>query len=130
MTNREESIAAQLVTLALNSGYNVSVFDGEEWALKRSQHLPTILQALASTDSDTLVFRNPAVEHLAANGVNVGERVGSVTLIWGNDLDLISDYAAKDLDAFGAWLKPVTDWVEALPTTPLYKVYGQPLQRR
>jgi hypothetical protein len=79
--NIELPIARRLVRDALAKGYSVSVYDGEEWALKRSSKFTEIMGALASTDCDTLRFRNAA-----------GEIVGSVWLIWGNLDDLISDH--------------------------------------
>jgi hypothetical protein len=78
----ESRIAARLVDDALRAGYSVSVYDGEAWPLKRSTDRAAILDALASTDLDTLKFRDSA-----------GEFKAWVTLIWGNGCDLLSDWS-------------------------------------
>lgn len=99
----EGRIARKLVQHALASGYAVSVYDGEAWALKRSRKLADIMGALFSTDDDTLVFRDAE-----------GARVGSVNLVYGNDgYDVISDYGAPDLDAFTVWMRPIDEYAEA-----------------
>jgi hypothetical protein len=80
----EERIARMLIACLLDAGYTVSVYDGEEFALKRSRDADTIIAALASTDHDVLHARD-------AGGVHRG----TVLLIWGNGTDLISDYSVK-----------------------------------
>lgn len=82
MTTIETMICNALVTKALAIGYTVSVYDGEEFALKRCADKATIIAALGSTDHDALHFRN-------ADGV----KVGVVALIYGNGRDLISDHS-------------------------------------
>ena len=80
----ERRTATRLVAAALAAGYTVSVYDGEEYTVKRSRESKKILEALASTEMDTLVIRDSA-----------GERVGSLVLIWGNDEtgeELIADH--------------------------------------
>jgi hypothetical protein len=98
MTNPHETIelpkARKLIRAALKAGYSVSVYDGEEWPLKRSTSQTEIFAAIASTDCDVLRFRTTA-----------GEVVGSVTLIWGNEDDVISDYS--DNAAIEALVKPI-----------------------
>lgn len=76
----ERQILEKLVDDALAVGCLVSVHDGEEWPLKRSQDRIDILSATRSTDADTLLFHH-------ADGVAIGE----VLLIYGNGYDLISD---------------------------------------
>jgi hypothetical protein len=85
MNDTEKTIAKKLVELAIEQGYTVSVFDGEEYPVKRSRNVEVIINALGSTDHDTLTIRKP--EQLAKD-----VPVGSIVLIWGNDRDLISDY--------------------------------------
>ena len=73
---------------ALNAGYTVSVSDGEEWTVKRSDSEAVILPALATTGYDTLRFRHSA-----------GEHVGSAYLVWGNEESgecLIADHTDND----------------------------------
>jgi hypothetical protein len=83
MSPIEKVIVTKLVHLALDQGYAISVFDGEDYPLKRSRNEDQILDALASSDSDDLVLRD--TEH--------GHRIGSITLIWGNDVEVISDHS-------------------------------------
>lgn len=78
----ELRIAYLVVREALAANCLVSVFDGEEYPLKRSSDAVEIMRALCSTDEDTLLLRD-------ANGA----RLGSVLLIWGNGQDVISDYS-------------------------------------
>lgn len=79
-SSQERMIAKRLVDDILAAGHVISVNDGEAFPVKRSADRTTILDALASTGSDTLVIRDTS-----------GERVGFVLLIWGNGTDLISD---------------------------------------
>jgi hypothetical protein len=92
MKNLEMTIARKLVRKALAAGYMVSVYDGEEYAVKRSTKFTKIVEALASTSDDVLVLRTAD-----------GTKVGSVWLIWGNGEDLISDYT--DNEATNALVK-------------------------
>lgn len=93
----EKQIAKAIVQSALSAGLTVSVFDGEEWPLKRSTDKTKILDALFSTDSDSLRFRDAE-----------GEIVGFVSLIYGNDgYDVISDYTATE--RVESLLKPAID---------------------
>jgi hypothetical protein len=87
-TPGERGVATRLVRAAINAGFTVSVYDGEEYTVKRSKSEAVILPALASTESDVLVIRDSA-----------GARVGDLCLIWGNDPDgeeLIADHTDND----------------------------------
>ena len=87
-TAGERGVATRLVRAALHAGYTVSVSDGEEWTVKRSDSEAVILPALATTGYDTLRFRNSA-----------GEPVGSAYLVWGNEESgecLIADHTDND----------------------------------
>jgi hypothetical protein len=84
----ERRTATRLVAAALAAGYTVSVYDGEEYTVKRSRKSKEILEALATTGEDVLVIRDSA-----------GERLGVLSLIWGNDPsgdELISDHSDND----------------------------------
>ena len=86
-TSGERGVATRLVAAALAAGYTVSVYDGEEYTVKRSRKARQILAALASTEEDWLVIRNSA-----------GDRLGSIRLIWDNDPtgeELIADHTDK-----------------------------------
>ena len=86
--------ARKLIRAALKAGYVISVYDGEAFALKRSAKFEEISKALASTDYDVLHFRDAT-----------GERVGTATLIWGNEDDVISDWS--DNAAMEALMRPI-----------------------
>jgi hypothetical protein len=82
----EKRIASKIVKDALAAGYVVSVWDGEEWALKRSGSYKAIMAAMFSVDEETLVFR-------AADGT----KAGSVFLVYGNSgWDVITDYTDNE----------------------------------
>ncbi len=78
----ERRIAKAIVDVALLDGKQVSVFDGEEYTVKRSRDRKAILSALATTECDTLVFRDQS-----------GNLIGSLSFIWGNEEDLIHDWS-------------------------------------
>lgn len=86
-TSGERGVATRLVRAAIHAGYTVSVYDGEEYTVKRSRRERQILDALASTEEDWLVIRNSG-----------GERLGFLRLIWGNDEtgeELIADHTDR-----------------------------------
>lgn len=87
MTDREIElkIAARLVAEALLAGYMLSVWDSEDWAIKCSTDAAAIVSVMRATDIDTVVLRR----------VESRERVGSIVLIYGNGIDVISDYSDK-----------------------------------
>jgi hypothetical protein len=80
----ETRIARKLLQDALAAGYAVSVHDSEEWAISRSTDEAAIWDVMGETDVDSLRFRKG------------GDYAGFVTLIWGNDTDLISDHTDND----------------------------------
>ena len=87
-TSGERGVATRLVRAALHAGYTVSVYDGEEYTVKRSHRERQILDALATTGEDVLVIRDSA-----------GERLGVLSLIWGNEESgecLIADHTDND----------------------------------
>jgi hypothetical protein len=90
--NIERQIAERIVDRALAAGYTISVYDGGEWALKRSSNRADIVAAMYSTDSDTLRFRLPN-----------GKPVGSIMLVYGNGADVVCDYT--DNEAMNALCK-------------------------
>lgn len=73
MNHSESVIIHKMVGRALAKGLTVSVYDGEEWALKRSSDIGVIMSSLGSTDYDTLRFRHAD-----------GQVAGSVLLVYGN----------------------------------------------
>ena len=82
----EKAQAETLVSLLLERDYTVSVNDGEEWTVKKSADRGVILEAMGSTDSDTLRARSAD-----------GQFVADFVLIYGNGPgELIADHTAND----------------------------------
>lgn len=79
-TDNEKRIVGRLVEDLLTAGYLLSVNDGEEVTVARSNDAGAIYAALSSTDEDYLVVHRATL------------RDRWVRLIWGNDVDVISDY--------------------------------------
>jgi hypothetical protein len=79
-------VVRTLVAEALKRGFTVSVYDSEEWTLKRSTDKAAIMDALFTTDMDTIKLRR----------ASDGESVGNVLLVYGNDgPDVVSDYSCS-----------------------------------
>jgi len=79
-TDNEKRIVGKLVEDLLAAGFKISVNDGEEICLRRSFDPSEIFSALSSTSQDYLIV----------HGNRIADRW--VRLIWGNDVDVISDY--------------------------------------
>lgn len=83
-TDNEKRIVGKLVTELLEiQGLTLSVNDGEEVTVKRSTDAAQIYAALSSTGEDYLIVHE------------LGMTDRWVRLIWGNDVDVISDYHVK-----------------------------------
>ena len=84
-------IVRRLVKAALKQGWTISVNDSEEWTVKRSSDFNVVMDALFTTDADTLLFRKPD-----------GDRIGSVVLVYGNaGYEVIADYSdTEELRSF------------------------------
>lgn len=110
----ERQIIVALVEDALAAGYALGVNDGEETTLKRCTDEAAIFAALSTTDEDYLLYWRQAEppadgvcpddgNGLADDGVcgfcgnrpaeRMDDHYGWVRLIYGNDCDVISDYA-------------------------------------
>lgn len=75
------AIVSALLDAALAKGYSVSVHDGEAWPVKRSTDRAALMDAIGTTDMDTLRIRKPC-----------GAVVGSLVLVYGNgDWSTIAD---------------------------------------
>lgn len=90
----ERAIATRLITDVIAQGGLVSVNDGEETVLVRSNSLTAILDAMFSTDEDYLYVTMP----------NSMKRAGGFCFIYGNDgWDVIADWSwsneVKDCEA-------------------------------
>ena len=89
-THGEAKAAKALIARILSAGCCISVNDsydgGGEWTVVKSEDFNEICEALNTTEGDMLSVR-----------VINGERIGFISLIWGNDPDgseLVSDYSA------------------------------------
>ena len=96
----EMMIASRLIRAALDSGYLVSVWDGEDYAVVHSDDKETIIEALGSTDEDMLMFYRPGGTR----------KVGWVLLVWGNGEEIISDSSTDEAtcklcDEVNAWVE-------------------------
>lgn len=79
----ERKIVSKVVKDALDAGFTVDVFNGEETVIKDSKDMAAILKEMFSVDDERLYFRK------------AGQRMGWVQLIYGNDgTDVIADYTA------------------------------------
>jgi hypothetical protein len=100
LASLETQAASLLVDLILASGLSVSVFDGEEWTLKRSTSGTAIKAALDTTGED----------YLSMHRVDGSKGGGWMQLVWGNSApELVADYSANELmDAiWNEWHKAV-----------------------
>lgn len=104
----EARAAAALVNDLIEAGYVLSVYDGEEYTVKRSAVGATVAAALASTGIDNLLVRDS--NHFnGPDGLPV--RAGVIALVWGNAPDgseLVSDWSWHDRTVaglgFNAWM--------------------------
>lgn len=84
----ERKIIGAILDAAASRGLLVSVFDGEEWALKASADFVAARSVIGATCETTLRFRNPA----GLDADTVPASVGAVSLIHGNGCDVIHDF--------------------------------------
>lgn len=78
----EKMIVRKVVKNAISLGYTVSLYDGEEWTVRRAANAVEVMSAVQSTDEDTLAFYKD------------GKSVGSVYLVYGNSAsEVIADYS-------------------------------------
>lgn len=71
-----------LIDYALAAGATISVWDGEEWGVKRSRDRDEVLELVNDLDEARLRFRNAA-----------GEKIGWAFIVNGNEPDeLVADY--------------------------------------
>lgn len=76
----EKPIIDRIVKTALERGWTISVFDSEEWPVKRSRDYETITANISTTDLTQLKFRD-----------SDGNYLGVVIFVHGNDEDVICD---------------------------------------
>ena len=77
----EARIIRTLINRALSRGYSISVYDGEEFTVKRSRDAAEVFAALDTTGQDALVLRDAD-----------GRKVGTVSLVYNGDDTVIADH--------------------------------------
>jgi hypothetical protein len=82
----EKAIINRVIADALKTGHVISVYDGEEFAIKKSADAEAIRKEVAATDETTFTFH-------AADG----SKVGWVWFVHGNECDVISDYGVSPI---------------------------------
>lgn len=82
MLKNDEKSLKQLIAAAVKGGYLVSVFDGEEWALRRSTDEAEIFDAASGVDEATLNIWKPVEDR--AHG-----KLGWMRLVYGNDEETV-----------------------------------------
>jgi hypothetical protein len=105
----ERMILGRLVGHMLAQGHKLTVNDGEDETLKRSTDRAAVLKALRTTDEDYLIVHRE------------GLKDGWVRLIYGNGIDLISDYTVNLEED----IAPVNEWVNKMEDqTDPENIYG------
>ena len=81
----EKKIFSKVVKTALDEGYSLSVFDGEDYPVKESYKYSEIMAEFSTTDEDYLVIHD------------MDKKIGWVKFVYGNDgYDVISDYTYNE----------------------------------
>lgn len=97
----ERAVIRAFVKAALTDKCEISVYDGEQYPLKRSNSESEIMKAIMSTDEDRL------------NVWKDGKQIGWVFLVYGNDgWDVINDYTVS-LEYLMAEVTKISDRYEA-----------------
>jgi hypothetical protein len=80
LSHIEKNIIKLVIEGALRRNWVISVYDGEEWPLKRARDAAAILKETAATDETVYSFRDAE-----------GTQLGRMYFVHGNDHDVISD---------------------------------------
>lgn len=100
----EKAMAEALIDALLTRDYRVSIWDGEEWAIKKSRSREDILNSMFSTDSDTVCYGNSKYHS------------GEFNLVYGNSgWDLVSDHTSNTVcdEIWANVITPLADKMEA-----------------
>lgn len=83
MDTDERYVVQQIVNRALDKGYLLSVYDGEEYAIKDSTDAEEVMGQLGHCDAEWLGVWTPTGER----------RIGTIMLVYGNDADeVVADW--------------------------------------
>lgn len=86
MQTQDTKIVKALINNAINKGYTISVYDGEDYAVKRSMDAKEILEALEATDEEWLFIKR-----------SDKTTVGNVMLVHGNeDGVILADWSVNE----------------------------------
>lgn len=92
--NGEKAVVRAAVRNAIKLGFTVSLYDGEEWAVKRSNSEREVMAEIYATDLETLAFRT-----------RDGKLIGNLYLVYGNSAgEVMSDWT--DTEAMNTLLAP------------------------
>lgn len=82
----ERANIRKLVKVALEDGCVISVYDGEEWCLKKASSVDEVMKSIQSTDCDTLRLRKN------------NEIVGNVFCMYGNSAEeVFADWSDNEV---------------------------------
>jgi len=94
----EQQSARGLVVALVQAGYNLSVYDGEEWAIRFSVDVDAVCDELGACDEETLRVRR-------ADRTTIGD----IYLVWGNSPEeLVSNYS--DVPELNAIIPAAMGW--------------------
>lgn len=93
----EKSITNRLMGCIMSGKTSVSVWDGEEWMLKKETNRDKVKDIIGDTDQTQMRIHDMD-----------GNYLGWIMLVHGNDWDMICDYSVE----LESMLKPVNDWVD------------------
>lgn len=96
----ERKIITKLMKEAINKGYTVSVYDGEEYAVEKSTDIELLKKEIMATDMDSIEIY-----------ANNGSMFGTVLAVYGNDgYDVMAD--STNTPEFNAFLKPIEEYAD------------------
>lgn len=82
----EARVIRRLLRYLLQDGHAVSLFDSEEWSVKKSTDFTELADWIHATDEQILRWRDPA-----------GELIGGFHIVYGNSAaEVIADHSAND----------------------------------
>lgn len=86
----EKKIAKAIIKTMRKAGYSISIFEGEDYSIRRSKNKADILEAMFSTDEDRIdLYKKDALDGTV-------KRHGWIMMIYGNDgYDVVNDYTTN-----------------------------------
>ena len=85
MNTEERFVVKQIVGRALDKGYLLSVFDGEEYPIRHSDDAEAVMAELGHCDEEWLMVSNAD-----------GKPFGTILFVYGNDADeVVADCTDK-----------------------------------